>query len=287
MKTFKIVLIWLLGVLLTMAAAKYQRATGPTHPYKTSLELKDDIYNLELIRSGYITEDALVELDINNNQIAATLNFRLYPTNNSFTTVKFENKEGKLVASLPKQPMAGKLEYYVAVESGNEKVVIPHQIIRFKGEVPMGVLIPHILFMFLSMLFANVAGLLAIFNFKQFKLISKITLLFVFIGGMILGPVVQKYAFNEFWAGIPFGWDLTDNKTLIAFVFWIIAFIANWKAPSRVWTIMASLITLIIFAIPHSMFGSELDPETGEIIQGSLLGVLLLLKNMKVKIPRR
>jgi uncharacterized BrkB/YihY/UPF0761 family membrane protein len=87
---------------------------------------------------------------------------------------------------------------------------------------------------------------------------------------MILGPVVQKYAFNEFWAGIPFAWDLTDNKTLIAFIFWLIAFLINRKQPSRGWTMVAATVTMIIFAIPHSMFGSELDPETGKIIQGAI-----------------
>ncbi len=46
---------------------------------------------------------------------------------------------------------------------------------------------------------------------------------------MILGPIVQKYAFGELWTGIPFGWDLTDNKTLIAFLFWILAVIMNRK----------------------------------------------------------
>lgn len=278
MRIIKHIGIWVLGVLLTLAAAKYQRATGPTHPFQTTIELNDRSYDFEFIRSGYITEDAMIELDITDPEVSATLYYMVYPTNAAYTSVAFVRENGKLTAALPKQPMAGKLQYYVVFESGAEKVEIPHQIIRFKGEVPMKVLIPHILFMFLSMLFANVAGLLAIFNFKQFKPITTVTLLLVLVGGMILGPVVQKYAFNEFWAGVPFGWDLTDNKTLIAFVFWIVAFFVNRKNPSRLWTIIASLVTLIIFAIPHSMFGSELDPETGEIIQGSVMGLLLLFR---------
>ena len=272
-----------MGIVITFAAAKHQRATGPTHPFNTTIEIEGETYSLEFIRSGYITEDALLEIPINNTDVQATLNYRVYPTNTPFQKVSFENKEDKLVAFLPKQPMAGKLEYFVEIESQDEKVVIPHQIIRFKGEVPMSVLIPHIIFMFLAMLFANVAGLLAVFNFKQFKPITAVTLILVLIGGLILGPIVQKYAFNEYWAGIPLGWDLTDNKTLIAFIFWVIAFWVNRKKPSRAWTIVASLVTLLIFAIPHSMFGSELDPETGEIIQGSLLGLLLLLRMPEIK----
>ena len=41
-------------------------------------------------------------------------------------------------------------------------------------------------------------------------------LLLLAVGGFILGPLVQNYAFGELWTGVPFGWDLTDNKTLIA-----------------------------------------------------------------------
>ena len=40
---------------------------------------------------------------------------------------------------------------------------------------------------------------------------------------MILGPLTQYYAFGALWTGFPFGIDLTDNKTLIALIGWIIA----------------------------------------------------------------
>ena len=40
------------------------------------------------------------------------------------------------------------------------------------------------------------------------------------IGGLVLGPIVQKYAFGAFWTGWPFGADLTDNKTLAMWLAW-------------------------------------------------------------------
>ncbi len=43
------------------------------------------------------------------------------------------------------------------------------------------------------------------------------------VGGLILGPVVQKHAFGAFWTGIPFGYDLTDNKTLLMWMVWLVA----------------------------------------------------------------
>ena len=95
-----------------------------------------------------------------------------------------------------------------------------------------------------------------------------ITFGLLLIGGMILGPFVQKFAFGEFWTGVPFGWDLTDNKTLIAFVAWVIALAANLKKFRPGYLIAAAIVTLAIFSIPHSMFGSELNHTTGTVTTG-------------------
>lgn len=270
MNKTKIAGIWIIGLVMTLAAATYQRTTGPTYPFATTVNFEGTTYELDFVRSGSITEDAELIMGIDDPEITGVVHFRQYPTNDAFQAIAFVRNEKGLSALLPKQKMAGKLEYFVEIKKGDETVNIPHQIIRFKGDVPAAVLIPHILFMFLTMFLSNVAGLSAAFNLKQFNAVGNFAFWSLLLGGMILGPVVQKYAFDELWAGIPFGWDLTDNKTLIAFVFWIIAFVANRKHPSRKWTIIAALVTLIIFAIPHSMFGSELDPETGEIIQGTI-----------------
>ena len=111
---------------------------------------------------------------------------------------------------------------------------------------------------------------MAIFRYRKFRFYTYVTLIALFIGGMILGPWVQWYAFGEAWSGVPFAWDLTDNKTLIAFLFWLLAFFMNRKKERPVYTIIASIVILAVYSIPHSMFGSELDPETGKIIQGMI-----------------
>jgi hypothetical protein len=90
---------------------------------------------------------------------------------------------------------------------------------------------------------------------------------------------VQKFAFGDLWTGVPFGWDLTDNKTLIAFIFWIIAVVMNRKKEKPFYTILAAVVLLLIFSIPHSMFGSELDYASGEVTQGIIM--LFLLKILK------
>ncbi|HSP92825.1 MAG TPA: hypothetical protein VLN08_18065, partial [Vicinamibacterales bacterium] len=78
------------------------------------------------------------------------------------------------------------------------------------------------------------------------------------VGGFMLGPLMQKYAFGEWWTGVPFGWDLTDNKTLAAAVVWLWA---AWRMrggrQARTAIILAALVTALVFAIPHSTWGSE------------------------------
>jgi hypothetical protein len=86
------------------------------------------------------------------------------------------------------------------------------------------------------------------------------TLGFLLIGGFVLGPAVQLYAFDAWWTGFPFGTDLTDNKTLIALIVWLTAFFMYKRTTRpRVWAFAAAVVMMIIFLIPHSLLGSELD----------------------------
>jgi hypothetical protein len=139
-------------------------------------------------------------------------------------------------------------------------------IIRFKGAVPRAVLIPHIFFMFISMLFGLRAGLEAIFKGDDNRFLVGVTLVTLIFGGLILGPIVQKYAFDAYWTGWPFGNDLTDNKTLATFLFWLFAFIKLRKNPlNRVWPIVAAVVMIAVYIIPHSVLGSEIDHTKTEI----------------------
>jgi hypothetical protein len=246
------------------------------------------------VRSLSLTEKSEIKLSISDTAARAKLFFRKYPTNDPFQVVHFAygvkpvhsfimNKIFKIYeekgffADVPSQPSAGKLEYFFEIkDKESEKTYFKEQpvIIRFKGGVPAAILVPHIIIMFIAMFFANLAGVMALFKYRKFRIFTVWTLILLGIGGMILGPWVQYHAFGEAWTGIPFAWDLTDNKTLIAFLFWILAVVMNRKKERPGYVIAASLVMLAVYSIPHSMFGSQLDPETGKIIQGYIQGFL-------------
>lgn len=275
MKSF----IWIFALLITIAAAYYQRVTGPTNPLKTEVNTGIQRFPVVFQRSYAGSTDCPVILQIPDITVKGVLLYRKYPTYDEMTKVDLKREGDKLIAFLPNQPPAGKLEYRVDLEKDETPVKIGKGapvVIRFKGEVPPVVLIIHILLMFLGMLFSNATGIYALLGIRSYKFLTVLTFVVLVIGGLVLGPIVQKYAFNEWWAGVPFGWDLTDNKTLIAILVWLMALEMLRKKNSAFWVIVASIVTIAIFSIPHSMYGSQLDQETGKIIQGSILPFLQL-----------
>jgi len=262
---------WSLAILITFSAIIYQRKTGPTYDKKVKVNIESSEYVFKLIRSHGGEQDCKIELLVPDLEVTGTLAYKKFPTRDEWVKVDMKRQYDNLYAYLPHLPPAGKYEYKLSLAKDQQNYPLNNGepvIIRFKGDVPGSVLIPHIFFMFFAMLLGNLAGIMAIFKHKKYKLFTNLTVLTLLLGGMILGPWVQWYAFGEAWAGVPFAWDLTDNKTLLAFIFWLVAYLVNRKKERPVYTVIASIVMLIVYSIPHSMYGSQLDPETGEIIQG-------------------
>ena len=273
----KKLLLWIFALILTLTAAVYQRVTGPTYPLKVIVDSGIQKFPLELLRSNSGKADCPIVFQIPDITISGSIYYRKYPTKDEMTKIDLKREGDKLVGSLPNQPPAGKLQYRIElIKNGIPVKVGAGQpvVIRFTGAVPKVILSVHIFLMFLAMFFSNIAGLLAVFKMPSYKTISIITFIVLIVGGLILGPIVQKYAFNEWWTGAPFGWDLTDNKTLIAIFAWLLAMVMIRKNKANLWILAASLVTIVVFAIPHSLWGSQLNQETGKIIQGNILPFL-------------
>jgi hypothetical protein len=265
-------LIWIIAVIITLSSAAYQRLTGPTYPESYTVETGGISCSARLPKSHSGDNDKRVMIRVDNSGIEGKLVYRRFPLNEPWDTIQMQKENEHLVGYLPAQPPAGKLEYTVLLFStGAEIPVNPKPVvIRFKGSVPAWVLVPHILFVFAAMIFSNISGFFSIFRYHRYRLYAYLTLIMIVIGGLILGPAIQKYAFGALWTGFPFGQDLTDNKILFAFIFWLAAVIGNVKKERYWMVIMAASLYLIINFIPHSLLGSELDYETGEVVTGMI-----------------
>ncbi|MDD4050846.1 MAG: hypothetical protein PHR28_02950 [candidate division Zixibacteria bacterium] len=262
-------IFWFLAIVVTLITAYYQRTTGPTYALKGKTELSGRVIPCILERSHGGQDDHLVLISVPDSTIRGKVTYRRYQSDEPFQSVEMTHEDGKLMARLPHQPPAGQLEYYLTLDDGQNSVVVPADrtvVMRFKGDVPNAVLIPHILLIFVSMLLSTRAGLEALSKSGRTKSLVLWTTLTLLAGGLILGPLVQKYAFGSYWTGVPFGWDLTDNKTLIAFCGWVAVMIRQRRNPNpRYWVLAAALIMLVVFLIPHSVMGSRLDYATGQV----------------------
>jgi hypothetical protein len=278
-------LLWFLAVLMMLGAVIYQRRTGPTYPKRGELVVAQQSYAYKLIRSEYTSQDARVLLPDPGPEVEAVVHWKRYKTADAFQDLPMaratEDGKNVLSAELPRQPAAGKLEYYLTVKTPAAEQRIPstmedgkHEnvVIRFKDDVPAALLFSHVGFMFFAVLIGMRAGLAAAVGEAKMRTLAWVTFIGMTVGGMVLGPFVQKYAFGEYWTGFPWGFDLTDNKMLIMWVAWLLACSTIGLRPKRkegvgrVVVLIATVVMMVVYLIPHSMRGSELD--YGKLEQG-------------------
>jgi len=260
------------------AAADYQEKTGPTKEFKGSFAVGGETLDFALLRSGNTDQDAPIIVPDPGDGVTGEVIYKRYPTAEPFTALPMESVAGDLQAWLPAQPAAGKLEFYVALSTPDGAIRIPEGeetlIMRFKDPVPLGFLVPHVICMFIALLVGVRTALGAVFYTEGVKRLAWTTLVLMTLGGMILGPIVQKYAFGAFWTGWPYGYDLTDNKTLIMWLVWVAVVLVLWRRPSpRDWAVrgamfVAAAVMLAVYVIPHSLRGSELDYEEMQVETG-------------------
>jgi len=258
----KSTLLWILAFFLMAASAIYQRSTGPTYPKKGKVTINQQEIKYKLLRTWEGDTEAAIKIEVADNSITGNYKFKRFKSHDEWNEKPLVREGNNLVGSLPNLPPAGKMMYEVTLSDGQQQFKLRDEsvVLRYKGAVPMFVLIPHIIFIFMAMMFSTRTGMEAIIKGKNLVSYSLWTVILFAFAGMFLGPVVQKYAFDAYWTGWPFGTDLTDNKTLAAMVLWVVAYFQVRKSPNKWgWVLAASVLLFVVYLIPHSMFGSEID----------------------------
>jgi hypothetical protein len=263
--------LWIAALLLTLVLAVFQRLTGPSQPVRGNTVLAGgDTVSYRLPRSNEGRPELRVVIPRLGSGSRAALEWRRYPTGEPFQRqAMVKIADARIEGRIPGQPTAGKVEYRIVIEDEVGTTWIPDAetvVARFRGDVPAAVLVPHILAMFLSML-VSTRALLEVLRPKAppSRTLVLVAMALLVVGGLVLGPIVQRFAFGAFWTGWPFGHDLTDNKTLIAFIAWLPATILAWRRlRTRAAVVLGWLVMMGVFLIPHSLRGSELDWTTVE-----------------------
>lgn len=275
------ILFWTVSVIIAFVCLAYQDRTGPTYPLEGDFQTSRGTVHFKFLRSETIGANlAIVLLDPVPDGVTGYVEYRRYKSDDDWTIapmkrVTFEfSRRGRtgsvegVGAELPGlKERAGKYEYFVYVDDGGGEPVSATGdrpvYARYKAAVPVWVLAMHIAVIFASMAIAIRTTLEALFdgNYKWMMWAAVVSLL---LGGFVLGPLVQWYAFGVLWSGVPYGYDWTDNKVLLELAFWLLAaFLNRGERRSRRSVYLALAVTLVVYFIPHSLFGSEFDYRTG------------------------
>ena len=187
--------------------------------------------------------------------------------------------EGRWEAYLPAIEKSGRIMYALTIrrESGST-VRLPEEegsflLVKYKGEVSPVVLGLHIIFMFGAFYFMvqslwSAIEILSSGRGKRSAVSNtRWVLVFTFIGGWPLGFLLNYQAFGPIWEGFPFGYDITDNKTQLIFLFWLVSLLLvrgsflgkgeerDWLGPRgfALAILLSYILSLFLFIVPHSL----------------------------------
>jgi hypothetical protein len=186
--------------------------------------------------------------------------------------------EGLWEAALPERGKGHATRYYILIDVGEPA---PHTLpagapdeslaLTFKGVVSRPVLVAHVLFMMGGLLPILMGLIFAIAYLRSGRfLVTLRRLVFVgfvllAIGSVPLGIAVEYQVFGTYWEGWPFGRDVTDTKSGVMLLLWLILLIARGrdlfsrrpavrglgdKAWAR-WVVAMTIFTVVLYLIPH------------------------------------
>lgn len=249
-------MLWLIALAITLLSARYQRVTGPTYPLYGHATLAGTAFDWRLERTQAGDADHRVHVKTGSSITEGTLEYRPAGTA-AWTSQPMTAIAGEVVGTIPHQPMGAKVAYRVTLRKFDQQIVLPPQgeaVMRFRGDVPAWVLIPHILAMFAAMLYSTRAGLETLSPAPRFGMLVGRTIAALVVGGILLGCLVAWYAFRAPWGGFPISNDVTDNKTLLALIVWLGAAVALRVGRNpKPYVALASVLTLAVYLVPHSM----------------------------------
>jgi len=248
--------LWIVAVLITLVLSVWQRVSGPTYPIYGHAALAGHAFGYKLERTHAGAGDHRVVLRPGVPGAIGLLTWREHQPPSAWTQQPMSPEGDALVGALPHHAAGQKVDYRVTLTSGASTVTLPsapQATLRFRSDVPAWVLIPHIVCMLGALLLAVRVALEAFRPQPNLKLLTLRTLSATFLGGFPLGCAVSAYAFGRPWGGFPLGNDATDDKTLLAFLGWVVASVAVFRARNpRPWVIGAAIVMFLAYLVPHS-----------------------------------
>ncbi len=106
----KSILFWILSFVLMAESAYYQRSSEPTYPERGTVEVNGEAIRYNLIRTWEGETNAQITVEVENREITRKFRFKRFKSFDKCTEKPLERIGEELVASIPGQPAAGKVE---------------------------------------------------------------------------------------------------------------------------------------------------------------------------------
>jgi hypothetical protein len=275
----------LVAIIFTLLLLSFARKTTRVKSVHKTVE-KDGIVMVHDTVPKKVDEgDAVIPV-----KVIGTKEVRLFYKieKGEFRSVDMGLKEGEsdvLVASIPHHKKGTKAWYYIEaqkqIDDKKLTVSLPDRkstnfdpiLLKFEGNVPPYIIVSHVFCNFAAIFFSVLAIFSAVdlkrgkSTLKKSVLFSLLTFIFLFTGFLLVGSALNYFAFGVMWEAFPFGRDITDNKSQIVFLFWLVTlFLVKGtilgKNPSKnlvsektysTMVIISFVITLVMYLIPHSI----------------------------------
>lgn len=236
------------------------------------------IYNP--VKDGKAGQAHLVLAEVTSTDAPDSVKVNLYYYRDSgFNELKLSGLEGTdyFGTEIPGGELGSRTYYYLeAMDGAGNRVVLPETAtddfqteydyfkVRFEGRASFILLLLHIVLMIAAFFLLIHALYYAMYYLQTGEKASPLVLTVnwgitaFFITGFPIGWVIEKQVLGNYWEGIPFGWDITDSKTLIILILWLVFIILQRTGKITIktfarWVIVNTIITVLLFLIPHSL----------------------------------
>ncbi len=241
---------------LTIVAVFIQQFSSSDRPYKTSIDINNQSYNVKLPVVHEGNRECLIEINIGDTSIHGQVFYKRYKFNEDWKINQLVSMNENMVSILPQQNPNVKIAYYVKLESKGMHYYIAKDnpiIIRFQGEIPKYIQFPQVAIMFLALIFACFSGILALFNVDSYIKYSKITFYLFTISAFILSLIVHIISFRHIILNLSIYNDLTFYKNLVIFLLWFGVYQLNKKHSIRILVFIVAIITLMLYCLPQHL----------------------------------
>ena len=281
MKSLKI----LIAILFTVLLLGYARKTTMVRTVHKVVEQSGIVINHHTVPKQVGDEIPVISARVTGTSLVSLIykigqegKFIRVPMNHA------PDEEKVFTASLPHFPKATKVWYYIEATKmstdGEVGVTLPDNndpdfkpiLLKYEGVVPVYIIIPHVLCNFAAIFFAALTLFSAIdvrrgkMSLKEAIKFPLITFILLFLGFIPFGIAMNWFAFGITWEAFPFGRDVTDNKSQIILLFWLVTLILvkgnllgkgedeNLVSKRGYFTmvVITLIVTIAMYAIPHS-----------------------------------